>query len=150
MGYVSDSLGPDEQIVHQAHLHWFVYARPVMALIVALGITVALPQIGALLVLAAAIWLGVAYILSRATELAVTTRKVVGKWGLIARSTIEQRLEKVDSISVDQSLVGRIVNYGDVTIHGTGISSTPVKMIADPLTFRRKVEQAIEQRRDIG
>jgi hypothetical protein len=37
-----------------------------------------------------------------------------------------------------------------VTVHGTGINATPIKMIADPLAFRRKVEQAIEARRDVG
>jgi hypothetical protein len=75
---------------------------------------------------------------------------VVAKWGFIARSTIEQRLEKVDSVSVDQTFLGRVLNFGNVTVHGTGINATPIKMIADPLAFRRKVEQAIEARRDVG
>ncbi|WP_164076142.1 PH domain-containing protein, partial [Stenotrophomonas maltophilia] len=69
------------------------------------------------------LWLLGAWILTRSTELAVTSRKVVAKWGLIARSTIEQRLEKVDSISVDQTFWGRILNFGHVTIHGTGINA---------------------------
>ncbi|MBY0363141.1 MAG: PH domain-containing protein [Phreatobacter sp.] len=98
----------------------------------------------------AALWLLVAWFMSRTTELAVTSRKVVAKWGFIARSTIEQRLEKVDSVAVDQTFLGRVLNFGNVTVHGTGINATPIKMIADPLAFRRKVEQAIEARRDVG
>jgi hypothetical protein len=150
MGYVSDSLGPGEEIVHSAHLHWVVYARPITALLAAAVAAGFSAQVGGILGLAALVWLGIAWILARSTELGVTTRKVVGKWGLVARSTIEQRLEKVDSISVDQGLLGRILNFGDVTVHGTGVNATPVRMIADPILFRRKVEHAIEARRDVG
>jgi hypothetical protein len=150
MSYVAASLGPGEEIVHQASIHWVVYARPVLALVGAVAITGIDLQIGLVAVGLAAAWLGLAWFLTRATELAVTTRKVVAKWGLIARSTIEQRLEKVDSISVDQSVLGRVLNFGNVTIHGTGINATPIRLIADPLTFRRKVEHSIEARRDVG
>lgn len=150
MSYVGDSLGPGETIVHEATIHWIVYFWPIVAVIVGLAATVFAWPYGLAVLAAAALWLLVAWFLSRTTELAVTSRKVVAKWGLVARSTIEQRLEKVDSISVDQTFLGRVLNFGNVTVHGTGINATPIKMIADPLVFRRKVEQAIEARRDVG
>ncbi|PTM52930.1 PH domain-containing protein [Phreatobacter oligotrophus] len=150
MSYVGDSLGPGETIVHEATIHWIVYFWPIVAVIVGLAATVLAWPYGLAVLAAAALWLLVAWFLSRTTELAVTSRKVVAKWGLVARSTIEQRLEKVDSISVDQTFLGRVLNFGNVTVHGTGINATPIKMIADPLVFRRKVEQAIEARRDVG
>jgi uncharacterized membrane protein YdbT with pleckstrin-like domain len=150
MSYLTDSLGPGETIVHAATIHWIAYFWPGVAVLVGLGATVLLPPYGAAVLVLGLLWLLAAWILTRSTELAVTSRKVVAKWGLIARSTIEQRLEKVDSISVDQTFWGRILNFGHVTIHGTGINATPIKMIADPLIFRRKVEQAIEARRDVG
>ena len=150
MSYVGDSLGPGETIVHEATIHWIVYFWPIVAVIVGLAATVFAWPYGLAVLAAAALWLLEAWFLSRTTELAVTSRKVVAKWGLVARSTIEQRLEKVDSISVDQTFLGRVLNFGNVTVHGTGINATPIKMIADPLVFRRKVEQAIEARRDVG
>lgn len=150
MSYVGDSLGPGETIVHEATIHWIVYFWPIVAVIVGLAATVLAWPYGLAVLAAAALWLLVAWFLSRTTELAVTSRKVVAKWGLVARSTIEQRLEKVDSIAVDQTFLGRVLNFGNVTVHGTGINATPIKMIADPLVFRRKVEQAIEARRDVG
>jgi uncharacterized membrane protein YdbT with pleckstrin-like domain len=150
VSYVGDSLGPGETIVHEATIHWIVYFWPIVAVIVGLAATVLAWPYGLAVLAAAALWLLVAWFLSRTTELAVTSRKVVAKWGLVARSTIEQRLEKVDSISVDQTFLGRVLNFGNVTVHGTGINATPIKMIADPLVFRRKVEQAIEARRDVG
>jgi uncharacterized membrane protein YdbT with pleckstrin-like domain len=150
MSYVSDSLGPGETIVHEATIHWVVYFWPLVATVVGIAAAVFLPFYGLILLAAAVLWLAVAWFMSRTTELAVTSRKVVAKWGFIARSTIEQRLEKVDSVAVDQTFLGRVLDFGNVTIHGTGINATPIKMIADPLAFRRKVEQAIEARRDVG
>ena len=150
MSYVSDSLGPGETIVHEATIHWIVYLWPIVGTLVGLVAAIFLPFYGLIVLAAAVLWLAVAWFMSRTTELAVTTRKVVAKWGFIARSTIEQRLEKVDSVAVDQTFLGRVLDFGNVTIHGTGINATPIKMIADPLAFRRKVEQAIEARRDVG
>jgi uncharacterized membrane protein YdbT with pleckstrin-like domain len=150
MSYVADSLGPGETIVHEASIHWIVYLWPILATLLGLAAAVFLPPYGLAVLAAALVWLAIAWFLSRTTELAVTSRKVVAKWGFIARSTIEQRLEKVDSVAVDQTFLGRVLDFGNVTIHGTGINATPIKMIADPLAFRRKVEQAIEARRDVG
>ena len=150
MSYVSDSLGPGETIVHEATIHWIVYFWPLVATLVGLGAALVFCPFALVVFGAALLWLLVAWFMSRTTELAVTSRKVVAKVGFIARSTIEQRLEKVDSVSVDQSFLGRVLGFGNVTVHGTGINATPIKMIADPLAFRRKVEQAIEARRDAG
>ncbi|WP_296578589.1 PH domain-containing protein [Phreatobacter sp.] len=150
MSYVSDSLGPGEEIIHEATIHWIVYFWPMVAVVAGIAAAVFVWPYGAAALGLAALWLLVAWFMSRTTELAVTSRKVVAKWGFIARSTIEQRLEKVDSVAVDQTFLGRVLNFGNVTVHGTGINATPIKMIADPLAFRRKVEQAIEARRDVG
>ena len=150
MSYVSDSLGPGETIVHEATIHWIVYFWPAVGVVVGIAASAFLPPYGLVVLAVALIWLAVAWFMSRTTELAVTSRKVVAKWGFIARSTIEQRLEKVDSVAVDQTFWGRILGFGNVTVHGTGINATPIKMIADPLAFRRKVEHAIEGRMDVG
>ncbi len=150
MSYVSDSLGPGEEIIHEATIHWIVYFWPMVAVVAGIAAAIFVWPYGAAALGLAALWLLVAWFMSRTTELAVTSRKVVAKWGFIARSTIEQRLEKVDSVAVDQTFLGRVLNFGNVTVHGTGINATPIKMIADPLAFRRKVEQAIEARRDVG
>lgn len=146
MSYVSSSLGPGEEIVFEASIHWIVYLKPVLLMLVgiALGI-IFLP--GWLIALVGLVWFLATWFIVHTNELAVTTRKVVAKWGFIARDTIEQRLDKVDTIAVDQTFWGRVLNYGNVTVHGTGLNNIrPIRMIADPITFRRKVEQAIDSR----
>jgi uncharacterized membrane protein YdbT with pleckstrin-like domain len=80
-----------------------------------------------------------AWIRRVSTELAVTDRRVIFKRGLIRRHTVEMNMDKVESVDVDQSILGRIFNYGDVTVRGTGASIEPLRMIGDPLHFRSRV-----------
>ncbi len=56
----------------------------------------------------------------RSTELAVTNKRIITKSGLIQRNTTEMFLEKVESIQVDQGILGRIFDFGSITISGTG------------------------------
>jgi uncharacterized membrane protein YdbT with pleckstrin-like domain len=70
------------------------------------------------------------------TELAVTDHRVIYKSGLLSRHTIEMNRDKVESVDVDQSLLGRIFGYGTVVVRGTGGSLEPMRNIGDPLTFR--------------
>ena len=48
------------------------------------------------------------------TETDVTNLRVVHKTGFIKRQTFEMSLDKVESVDVNQSILGRILNYGDV------------------------------------
>ena len=48
-------------------------------------------------------------------------------------------MDKIESIDVDQSLVGRIMNYGKVTIRGTGIGLEPLPTIGAPLELRNHI-----------
>lgn len=144
MSYVARSLGPGEIVVYVAHLSWVTYFWAFALAAVGVFTSFFAPIIGAALLVVAFIWFLFVRFYNSTIELAVTNHKVVAKTGFISRKTIEQRLEKIDAIDVEQSILGRILNFGNVTITGTGISSTPFKLISSPLTFRRKVEQAIE------
>jgi uncharacterized membrane protein YdbT with pleckstrin-like domain len=135
MSYISKHISQDEQVKYIAHKHWIVYFWPV--------VLIAFWGLGLLLL--PLVWLS-----TRTTELGVTNKKVIAKWGIISRRTIEQRLEKVDSIQVHQGIIGRFLNYGTISVHGSGITTTPIPRISDPLQFRRAVESAIEGRPNVG
>ena len=157
MSYVEQSLGEGEVVRHVAHKHWVIFVVPVFQLLVGLvlvGIGYKIDDLwvwfgwlmrvlGFVIVVFGALHLLGAWLTRVSTELAVTNRKVIGKWGLISRRTIEQRLEKIDSIEVEQTILGRILGYGTVEVRGSGVSMTPLRMIAGPLTFRRRVEDAL-------
>ena len=72
-------------------------------------------------------------------ELAVTDRRVIYKSGLLARHTLEMNRSKVESVDVDQSILGRIFGFGTIIVRGTGGSLEPIRMISDPLTFRSHI-----------
>jgi len=137
MSYVSNSLSRGEEIVYRAAVHWGIYILPAIIALLSpflffIPLIFAIPMaIGA-------------WIYSVNTEMAVTNKKVIGKWGLIRRITIEQRLTKIDSISVEQGIFGRMLNYGSINVRGGGATNTPIKFIANPLDFKRQVEHAIE------
>ncbi len=61
------------------------------------------------------------------------------KRGFIRRHTIEMHLDKVESIDVDQSIMGRILNYGDILIRGVGVGIEPLTNIDSPIAFRNHV-----------
>lgn len=104
--------------------------------LIALGL-ILLPAFGAGLIL----WL-VVYVRLRSTELAVTTKRIIVKYGFIRRETMEMSLAKVESIQVSQSLAGRLLNFGTLVIAGTGASHAPLEGIAEPLAFRNAFVQA--------
>ena len=73
------------------------------------------------------------------TETDVTNMRVVHKTGFIKRRTFEMALDKVESVDVDQSIMGRILNYGNVTIKGVGEGKETISTIASPLAFRNAI-----------
>jgi len=77
-----------------------------------------------------------AFIRRAATELAVTDQRVIYKTGLFARHTLEMNRARVESVTVDQTLLGRMFGYGTVTVRGVGSAFEPIRNISDPLTFR--------------
>lgn len=122
MGYVESNLIVGEQVTHRAELHWIVF-----------------------LSLKALLTLFILPLIERGTsEFAVTNRRVIIKVGLISRRTVELKLDKLESIGVDQTILGRILGYGTITVRGTGGTNEQFRAIARPLEFRKAVHAAAE------
>jgi uncharacterized membrane protein YdbT with pleckstrin-like domain len=90
------------------------------------------------LVLGLAIMLS-AVIRRRTTELVLTDRRIIAKRGIVSRDTVEMNLTKVESLHVSQGFLGRILDYGDVAVVGTGSSLEPMLGVSHPLELRRKL-----------
>ena len=100
--------------------------------------------VGAILLVFAVIPVSITSLIARATsEFAVTNKRVLIKTGWIRRYSLETLLTKVESIRVDQSVLGRMLDYGTIIISGTGGSKEPFHKIAAPMTFRRRVQDQI-------
>jgi uncharacterized membrane protein YdbT with pleckstrin-like domain len=129
--YVEGALVKDERIVHIGHISlWAMWH------LIALGV-VLLPAFGLGL-----IFLGMAYVRYKSTELAVTSKRIIVKHGFISRQTIEINLNKAESIQVDQGLMGRMFDFGTLVISGTGTSHAPLSGIAEPMAFRKAFIEA--------
>ena len=96
-------------------------------------------SLAAIAALAALYWTAMAWFHRWTTETDVTNFRVVHKTGFIKRRTFEMSLDKVESVDVNQSILGRIMNYGDVTIRGVGEGFETIKTIASPLAFRNAI-----------
>lgn len=130
MSYIDDSLIEGERLLHRARLSWWSQVG-----LLVLGLVL-------LVVVAGLFFLIWAWVNMRSTEIAITNRRIIAKFGFIRRSTVEINLEKVEALRVEQTFMGRILNYGTIFISGAGTSVAPMKDIADPLVFRRKFMEA--------
>jgi len=130
VSYIDQSLVEGETIVHRAHVSWWSQFGLVL-----LGILLLVVGVGL-------IFLGWAWVNVRSTEIAITNRRIIAKFGFVTRRTIEININQVEALRVDQGFWGRILNFGTIVISGTGSSLEPAPNIADPLVFRRKFMEA--------
>ena len=152
MGYVERHLLPGERIVYRTRLHWVIFAKA--ATLALVGIAIAgllwyaaaeppwLWMIGGGVALVGFIGCLVRFVEMMTSEFAVTTTRLVLKTGLISRHTTEILLTKVEAIAVDQGLLARVLNFGDLTVTGTGGAREVFPGVRDPIGLRNHVQQA--------
>jgi uncharacterized membrane protein YdbT with pleckstrin-like domain len=142
MSYVDKSLLPGEQVTFRTHLHKIMFFWPVIvALLSVIGFIVNRTAGGGVLVIAFCLW-AIVYVRYVSSEFAVTNKRVIIKVGVVQRRTLEMLLPKVEAISVEQGIGGRILGYGTIIVVGTGGTKEPFQRIANPLEFRRAVQAA--------
>jgi uncharacterized membrane protein YdbT with pleckstrin-like domain len=146
MGYVENNLSANEKVLAKGKIHWFVFAPSIVFFLIGLSLTgePKIAPIGAIVIIAAIYLFLKALLAVISTELAITTKRVIAKFGFIRRKTIEMNHTKVESFNVDQSIFGRIFGFGTLTINGTGGVRTPMPSISKPLEFRRIATEQIE------
>ena len=146
MGYIESNLLPNETVVQRAHLHWIVFLKAAAVVAVGLGLLYFEPRTIGLIVIGIGLVMAVPPFLERTTsEFGVTSKRVIIKVGLIQRRTLELLIRQVEAISVDQSLTGRILNFGTITLTGTGGVRETFHNIANPLEFRRSIQSLSTQ-----
>jgi uncharacterized membrane protein YdbT with pleckstrin-like domain len=153
MRYVDHVLQPGETIRHVTSVSWIDYLPGLFLWLVALVLLIFIApwsQASAGLALAGWIAVAAAFVVGTVllikhwwrrwtTEVAVTDRRIISKTGFINRHTVEMHMDKVESVDVDQSILGRLFNYGDITIRGTGETLERLQRIDRPLDFRNHV-----------
>lgn len=149
--YIDEILQPGEKLLYSTTVHGIIYLPGLLAWVVALlllpvayGVEIGSVKIVALacaLLLSAYGLVAVvrAWFRRWSTEFDVTDRRIVHKYGFIERRTVEMNMDKVESVDVHQSILGRLLDYGDVVVHGVGESWEPVATIGSSLQFRNHI-----------
>lgn len=148
MSYIDTHLLKDEIVIYRTLLHWKVFIIPVVFAVMVLAIFVLIAakagykHVELLIVIPAILFILNAYITRRSSEFAVTNRRVIMKTGVIQTRSLEILLNKVEAVAVNQTLLGKMMNYGDIVITGSGGTKELYRGIEDPLAFRRAVQEA--------
>lgn len=129
MSYIEQSLSSGEAVVARFRLHWF--SRIPLALWIVLG-----------LVTFGVTWLIAIYeyLRLRAIEQGVTNKRVVYKTGIIGRKSEEMKLTSIETVEINQGVMGRVFNFGDVKVTGRGTSDVVFRGISDPMSVKRQIE----------
>lgn len=157
MGFIESNLMQDEQVTYEAQLHPIVFWAPIVVALLGIG-CLFLPfervddpwfqshawflRIALMLVL----WL-IAII--RAIEVhggkryVVTNRRLIFKRGIIRRRSHELLLRKCEGVQTEQTIVGRILGYGSVTVT-TGEVTNTYDFIRNPMRFSTMINQMID------
>ncbi|MEN3346924.1 MAG: hypothetical protein V7632_559, partial [Bradyrhizobium sp.] len=149
--YIDEILQPGEKVLYSTNAHWMFYLPAIGAWIVVVlllilsrlatvdGLVLVCLAAAAVVAVAAVFWTIKAWFHRLTTETDVTNLRVVHKTGFITRKTFEMSLDKIESVDVYQSIMGRILNYGDVMILGVGEGKQKITTIASPLAFRSAI-----------
>jgi len=171
MSYIQDNLTPNEKVLFFARVHPAVFLPSIVLFVTTIAIFIYSltlvvqvntpgsppPQISGRAIAGSfilcisgflflySILLGLqAIIIIFTTEFAVTNKRVIAKTGFIRRHTLEILLPKVESVAVHQNILGRLLNFGTVTVTGTGGTKESFRAIVEPIAVRRKINQIIE------
>jgi uncharacterized membrane protein YdbT with pleckstrin-like domain len=162
MSYVQQNLIPSERVLYETRLHWIVLLRSILTDIVltftafwlffiAMNSTTGHTEsqaalvVGMIILIAGNFLLALAAVRRNATEMAVTNKRVIIKVGFLSKRTIELFLSKVESVEVNQSMLGGLLGFGSIVVRGTGGTNEPFGHVANPLEFRRQVQHQIEE-----
>lgn len=129
MSYIDESLSDGERVEARFTLHWVSWlpmAGWILLGIVTFGLT----------------WLVAIYefLRLRCTEFGVTNKRAIVKRGIVSRRTDEMKIASIETVEIDQGVIGRMLGYGDVRVTGRGISDLVFSRVDDPIAVKRAIE----------
>lgn len=161
MTYVENVLLTGENVIGKAAISWFVFTKPLTmltAVLIAFLYTepffyelsipyLLLLYIHDLFYYLLIVWvmyeLACSIISKTTTEVVITNKRVITKLGWIARNTVEIQLFRVEACQIQQSVVGRILQYGTIVISGAGLGTHPIPFIHQPTLFRKQLLEVL-------
>ncbi len=137
----------DEEVVYQTRIHWIVFVPWVIGTVIILSLLFFVRDnpgfvffvrcvAGFLLLKAMA-----ANIIYWTAEYGVTNKRVLGKTGLVRIQSLDILLLKVEAVRLKQGVLGRILNYGDLIVTGTGGTQEILYDLPEPMEVRKIIQE---------
>jgi len=140
VSYIESNLLADEQVVYKGKLHWVIFLKPAALILLGGSSLLIQPFIGAIVLAVGAMVALPALVDYLSSEFGVTNKRVIIKVGFVRHRTLELLLRHVEAISVDQSVAGRIFDFGSLTLTGTGGVKELFNNVTAPLEFGRRIQ----------
>jgi uncharacterized membrane protein YdbT with pleckstrin-like domain len=149
MSFIEKNLANNEKIVYRGNLHWWIYVKNILLIILgvlicsAAGKSQGVNAVGGIIVFIALLGLVGSFMRASSSEFAITNRRVILKTGALKRKLVELQLTRAEGLRVDQGIIGRIFNYGSIIVTSGNVTES-FSPIAQPYEFKKEVNNAIE------
>jgi len=165
--YVQQQLGGAERILYTERHHWvffvaemikwILFAAAVLALVIVLRVWL-LPDAGwvwwlLLVFLVPAARIAWGFLSWKMNVYVLTNRRVIESTGVLSKRVADSSLEKLTDIVLKQSVLGRMLHYGDVVVLTAAANAgiNDLKQIRRPAEFKTQMLDAKEQlERELG
>jgi membrane protein YdbS with pleckstrin-like domain len=152
MSYIDESLAPNEELLYRARFHWLhkagAYLTLALIAVIALASLTLVEGVPALIGAAAITVLGLVIFVAMmtpiwTTEIGVTNHRFIFKRGWLSRTTDELQLSSIEEVNLEQGAFGRLLDYGRLVLHGTGVNDIKLPPLADPVGLRRALQEGM-------
>jgi hypothetical protein len=148
MSYIDHSLAESEAIIYRARFPWFYRAGAWCLLVVFTAAGIAGYANGFNILATSLFVFGLASAIAImlpiwTTEIGVTNQRLVYKRGLLWRTTHELQLRAIEEVNLIQGLLGRLLDFGRLELHGTGVDDVRLPLLADPLNLRKALQDGM-------
>ena len=147
MSYIQNNLQAGEEIKYKADIHWYIFAYPVILLLLSAFFSSAQTglfyYVSILLLLSGLFQLIKRILLKMGAEYVVTNKKVILKSGILNRDALELVLNKCEGIRINQILMGRMLGFGSIVVTTGGVTNK-LDYITTPIKFRNEINAQIQ------
>ena len=135
--------GPEaERTIYETRLHWAVFCRPIVWLVLALVLGT-VPVLRVFFIAVALVDFAGRWMMRSNTQFKLTTRRLTLSTGTLRKRSLELVLPKVESITVNEPLLGRMLGYGTVVVGGTGGTKEAFPLVPSPQQLRDRVQEQL-------
>ncbi len=134
----------NDENIYQCRLHWIIFLRPWLLLLIpflASYLGLYSLQVWLIFLFIVVGWLLVEMVRYAFTLVIVKPNHVILQSGFLVQQTLDFPMRRIESIDIRQTIIGAMLNYGDIVITGSGGTQQVVVAIENPLTCRRYIEQ---------